>query len=265
MTTLKMRLARGELVLCMGLRQARTPDIPMVAAAAGFDAVYVDMEHSPVSYETTSVLCIGARAAGISALVRPPGHDPIAASRVLDGGAAGVIFPGIDTPEQARDAAAACRFAPAGKRGVSGSGPSLGYRALPLAEVNAQGDAETLVVVMIETPLGVENAAAIAAVAGVDVLLIGSNDLCTELGIPGQLRHPALRDAYARVAAACAAHGKTLGIGGIRGDAELQQDLITLGGRFVIAGNDVGYLGAAARRDAETLRAMAPASHASGT
>jgi 2-keto-3-deoxy-L-rhamnonate aldolase RhmA len=88
-----------------------------------------------------------------------------------------------------------------------GPGPALGYRALPLAELNAALNAKTLVICMIETPEGVANADAIAAVPGVDCLLIGSNDLCTEMGIPGQLRHPSLPDAYRSVADACRAHG----------------------------------------------------------
>jgi 2-keto-3-deoxy-L-rhamnonate aldolase RhmA len=137
-----------------------------------------------------------------------------------------------------------------------GAGPGVQYRALPLGEINATLNASTILVCMIETPEGVENAQAIAAVPGVDVLLIGSNDLCTEVGIPGQLRHPDLRAAYERVAAACKAHGKVLGIGGIRGDAELQRDLIGLGARFLIAGNDVGYLMGAARADVATLRTL---------
>ena len=88
------------------------------------------------------------------------------------------------------------------------------------------------------------------------MLLIGSNDLCTELGIPGQLRHPKLREAYEKTAAACKARRKVLGVGGIRGDLELQTDLVKMGARFIIAGSDVTYLMAAAKKDADTLRAI---------
>lgn len=253
----KQKLAAGELVLCMGLRQARTADMALIAAASGFDAVYVDMEHSPVSLESTSTVCIGALGAGTTPLVRVPGHDADMATRVLDGGAQGVIFPQVDTAEQARNLAMACRFPPLGKRSVMGSGPALGYRALPLGEVNATLNAETLLIVMLETAQGIANAEAIAAVDGVDILLIGSNDLSTELGIPGELRHPKLRDAFATAAAACRAHDKVLGIGGVRGDLELQRELMGIGGRFIIAGSDVTYLAAAARADAKALRGIA--------
>jgi 2-keto-3-deoxy-L-rhamnonate aldolase RhmA len=137
-----------------------------------------------------------------------------------------------------------------------GPTPALGYRALPLGEINETLNAQTLIVVMLETPQGIEHADEIAAVPGVDLLLIGSNDLCTELGIPGQLRHARLRAAYETAAAACRKHGKTLGVGGIRGEPELLRDLVRLGARFIIAGNDTGYLAAAARKDVETLRGL---------
>ena len=92
-----------------------------------------------------------------------------------------------------------------------GLGPALGYRAVPLAELNPKLNAETAVIVMLETAEGIENCESIAAVEGIDVLLIGSGDLTTDLGIPGQVDHPRLRAAYERVAAACRTHKKVLG------------------------------------------------------
>lgn len=254
----KRKLASGELVLCMGLRQARTPDIAMIAAASGFDSIYVDMEHSPVSLETTSTLCCAALGAGITPLVRVPGHERHIASRALDGGALGIIFPHVETAEQARLMVSACYYPPIGHRSVMGSGPAFGYRAMPLGEVNAAGNAETLLIAMLETPEGIANAGAIASVEGIDVLLIGSNDLCTEMGIAGQLRHPRLRETFEITAAACKEHGKTFGIGGVRGDLELQTELYHLGCKFIIAGSDVTYLNSAARADAKALRAISP-------
>ncbi len=252
----KQKLAAGELVLCMGLRQARTADIAIIAAACGFDSIYVDMEHSPVSLETTSTICIGALGAGITPLVRVPGHDRDMAARVLDGGALGVIFPQVETAAQAASMVEACRYPPPGKRSVMGPTPSLGYRQIPLGEINETLNADTLLIVMLETAEGIANADAIAAVDGVDCLLIGSNDLSTALGIPGDLRHPGLRDAFERTAAACRAHGKVMGVGGVRGDPEYQAELFRMGGRLIIAGSDVTYLAAAARHDAKALRAI---------
>ena len=145
-------------------------------------------------------------------------------------------------------------FRRSGTRSVAGAGPLQGYRATPLAEVNSQGNAATLCIAMLETPEGIANADAIAAVPGIDVLLIGSNDLCTAMGIPGELKHPKLRAAYETTAKACKAHSKHLGVGGIRGDVEHVAELVKLGARFVIAASDVQYLMMAARNEVAALR-----------
>ena len=252
----KEKLARGEVVASMTVRLVTSIEIASLAKTAGFDTLYIDVEHSSLSLATTSQICIAALAVGIAPFVRVPSIRPEHVGRVLDGGALGVIFPHVESAEQARAMAAACRYPPLGHRSVMGSGPALGYRALPLAEVNAAGNADTLLIVMLETPAGIACADAIAAVPGVDVLLIGANDLSAEMGIAGELRHARLREAFAAAAAACKAHNKVLGIGGVRGDLDLQTELFRLGGRFVIAGSDVTYLAAAASADAKALRSM---------
>src|SRR3954452_22770921 len=137
-----------------------------------------------------------------------------------------------------------------------GLGPALLYRAVPLAEMNPKLNAEASVIVMLESAEGVENWGEIAAGGGIDVLLIGSGDLTTDLGIPGQVDHPRLRAAYERVAAACRTHSKVLGVGGIRHNTKLQGELIGLGARFVIAGTDTNYVLAGARQDTAALRAI---------
>jgi 4-hydroxy-2-oxoheptanedioate aldolase len=255
-TSMKEKLAAGGLVLCMNLRLARSVDIAMVAKAGGYDALYVDMQHAPYSIETTATICAAALGIGITPLVRVPSHEAQWMSRVLDGGAQGVILPDVNTRAQAEAIVRACRFPPLGKRSVMGLGPALGYRAVPLAELNPKLNGETAVIVMLETAEGIENCDAIAAVEGVDVLLIGSGDLTTDLGIPGQVDHPRLRAAYERVAAACRTHNKVLGVGGIRHNTALQGELIGLGARFVIAGTDTNYVLAGARADTAALRAI---------
>jgi len=212
------------------------------------------MEHSAITLETAAQICIAALPVGVTPLVRIAGHNFEDATRLLDMGALGIICPNVGTPEEARNFVRACRFPPLGERSVGGVGPLQGYRATPLAEVNSQGNAATLLIAMLETPEGIANADAIAAVPGIDVLLIGSNDLCTALGIPGELKHPKLRAAYEATATACQAHNKTLGVGGIRADVEHVAELVKLGARFVIAASDVQYLMAAARNEVAALR-----------
>src|ERR1700745_1535793 len=93
---MKQKLAAGELVLCMNLRLARTVDIAMVAKAGGYDAIYVDMEHSPYSIEPAATVGAAAVGIGITPLVGVPSHDGHWSSRVLDGGAQGVIVPRVN-------------------------------------------------------------------------------------------------------------------------------------------------------------------------
>ena len=255
MTSMKEKFAKGELVLCMNLRLARTVDIAMVAKAGGYDALYVDMQHAPYSIETTSTICAAAIGIGITPLVRVPAHDNGQwMARVLDGGAQGVIVPDVGTRAHAEAVVKACRFPPLGARSVMGLGPALGYQAVPLSELNPRLNAETAVIVMLETAEGIENAEAIARVDGIDCLLIGSGDLTTDYGIPGQVDHPKLRAAYERVAASCKKHGRILGVGGIRHNVKLQGELVQLGARFVIAGTDTNYVLAGAKADTDALR-----------
>src|SRR5262249_59016295 len=127
-----------------------------------------------------------------------------------DRGASGFLGPSASSRAKDQAFARPCRFSPLGERSVAGPGPLQGYRATPLAEVNKDGNTATVLIAMLETPEGVANADAIAAIPGIDVLLIGSNDLCTAMGIPGDLKSPKLRAAYESTAKACKARGKCL-------------------------------------------------------
>src|SRR5207248_5497303 len=82
----KRKLAANELVLCMGVNQLRTPNIAMIAAACGFDAVYIDLEHNPTSLETAAAVCVAALGMGITPIARVTSHDPHDATRILDCG-----------------------------------------------------------------------------------------------------------------------------------------------------------------------------------
>jgi 2-keto-3-deoxy-L-rhamnonate aldolase RhmA len=248
------RLARGEVVLCMATRLARTAEIAMMAESCGFDALFIDMEHSTITLDAAAQICVAALPVGIAPLVRIAGHQFEDATRLLDMGALGIICPNVGTRAETEAFVHACRFPPLGGRSVGGAGPLQGYHATPLAEVNKQGNAATTLIAMLETPEGIANADAIAAVPGIDVLLIGSNDLCTAMGIPGELKSPKLRAAYEAAAKACKAHGKHLGVGGIRADVEHVAELVKLGARFVITASDVQYLLKAARNEVAALR-----------
>ena len=250
----KRKLAAGELVLCLGVNQMRTPNVAMLAAACGFDAIYIDLEHNPTSLETTAGVCVAALGLGVTPIVRVGSHDPALAARVLDCGAQGLMVPHVADAAEARAVVAACRFAPLGRRSAAGSGPALGYAALGQAEINRRLNAETLLIAMIETPAAVAQADAIAAVDGIDMLHIGSTDLSTEMGIAGEYEHERMRAAYQTVATAAKAHGKGFGVGGVRENLAFQSWLVSLGMRYLTGGSDTGYILSAGRRDVRQLR-----------
>src|SRR5581483_9809378 len=131
----------------------------------------------------------------------PPASRPSCACRpgvprVLDGGALGVIAPHIGTPAEAREVVAAAKFPPFGERSMAGPPPHLQYRAFPPAEANAAMNEATMVVVQFETADALERADEIAEVEGVDLVLMGTNDLLADMGLAGQYEHPRVREAY---------------------------------------------------------------------
>jgi 2-keto-3-deoxy-L-rhamnonate aldolase RhmA len=250
----KQKLTSNELVLCFGVNQLRTPNIAMIAAACGFDALYIDLEHNPTSLETAAGICVAALGVGITPIARVFLPD---AARILDCGAQGVMIPHVNTAVEADAIVEACRFAPTGHRSAAGTLPTLGYEALPQPEICRRLDRETLLIAMIETPEAVANANAIAAVEGIDVLHIGSTDLSTEMGIPGDYKHDRMRAAYETVAAAAKAHGKAMGVGGVRQDVAFQSWLLKLGVRYLTSGSDTLYILSGGRADVKQIREVA--------
>jgi 4-hydroxy-2-oxoheptanedioate aldolase len=251
----KEKLARGEVVSSMTVRLVRGIEIARIAKTAGFDSLYVDMEHSSFSLETTGQICMAALAAGVTPLVRVPGVAAV--SRVLDGGALGVIAPHIRSAAEARDYVTAAKFPPLGERSAAGPLPHLHYRSFPAGEADAALNAATLLMVQFENDEAVANADEIAAVEGVDMVMIGTNDLLADWGLPGQFEHPRVREAYAKTIAACRRHGKHVGVGGLATRPQLAAAFVRMGARYVSTGTDLGFLLAACTAKAKEVREMA--------
>ncbi|MEO8005321.1 MAG: aldolase/citrate lyase family protein [Betaproteobacteria bacterium] len=253
--TVRERLAQGGVAIGMGIRGVRGVEIARLMKSAGFDWLFIDLEHGSTSVETAYQISVAALDAGIASFVRVPAGELALASRCLDGGALGVVIPHVDTPEQARAMTDAFRFPPQGHRSIGGGYPHFSFESRPIGEVVSALDNATMVVAMIETPLAVENAERIAAVPGLDALLVGTNDLSLEMGIPGQLDHERIKAALGTVLAACKKHGKIPALGGIYG-----KDLLTrymeLGFRMVLAGNDISLLHSAAKEQAAFVRGL---------
>jgi 4-hydroxy-2-oxoheptanedioate aldolase len=250
----KEKLARNEVVASMTIRLIRGIEIARLAKTAGFDMIYIDVEHSSFSLDTTGQICLAALSAGVAPMVRVPSNTPEYISRVLDGGALGIIAPHIGSAEEARTVVKAAKFPPLGERGAGGALPHLEYRSFPIAEANAALNDATMVIVQFESADAVDKADEIAAVEGVDMVLIGVNDMLASLGIPGQYEHANVRDAYARTIAACRKHGKHVGVGGLSTRPKLAAEFVGMGARLVSTGTDIQFLLAAMTEKAKQVR-----------
>lgn len=248
----KLQLDAGKLALGMGMRTMRTVDAGMIAKTCGFDWLFIDMEHSAMDVDLASQVAIAALPMAITPIVRVPGKEHHHASRLLDSGAQGIVVPHVDSAEEAKSVVAHCKYPPLGHRSVVGALPQFGYQAMSVGESTRVANTETLVIVMVETPTAIENADAIAAVPGIDVVLIGTNDLCAELGIPGQFADPKVENAYRKVIAACKKHSKHPGMGGVY-DQKLMEKYIGYGMRFILSGGDLSFLMAGAKARTEFL------------
>ncbi|QNK69289.1 HpcH/HpaI aldolase family protein [Variovorax sp. PAMC26660] len=240
------RLLQRLPVAALGIRCSRTPDIARIAKASGHHAIWVDLEHSSIAIDAAVQICAAALDIGLMPFVRVPEREYGVIGRLLDGGAGGIIAPRIETVAQAEDLVAACRFPPLGHRSAIGTLPHVGYRKMTAPDFNAAMNRATAVKVLIESPLGIANIEGIAAVPGIDIVGIGTNDLSAELGVAGDFRHARVRAAHDAALAACLRVGKPLAIGGIA-DAAYSAELMHRGAApFLMTGIDTDLLLAAA-------------------
>ncbi len=253
----KRRLRAGEMALGFGLHHLRSTAAPMLAAAGDHDYLFLDMEHGAFTMQEATQICLAALPSGIAPVVRVCAGALDEATRLLDNGALGIVVPHVDTADDAKRIADAFLYPPAGHRSWGGPPPIYNYQAPHVSEAQKAINDEVLIVAMIESPRAVENADAIAAVPGIDVLLIGSFDLTAELGISGQMDHPQLIAAYQAVADACRRHGKALGMGGINDDVNARR-YIGMGARFIGTGSDHSYIVSGSVERAGFFRGLAP-------
>jgi 2-keto-3-deoxy-L-rhamnonate aldolase RhmA len=237
----KRRMVAGEVALGFGVHHLRSAAAPSLAAASGHHWLFIDNEHGSFSVHEVAELCIASLPTGVTPIVRACTNAIDEATRALDNGALGIVMPHVDTAKEARRIAEAFHYPPRGTRSWGGPPAIYGYRPPSMAEAQKAINDEILTVVMIESPEAVKNAEDIAEVDGVDVLLIGTSDLSSELGVAGQMGHPKIIDAYETVAAACRKHGKVLGMGGVY-DEEHAARYVGMGARFVLTGSDHNYM-----------------------
>jgi 4-hydroxy-2-oxoheptanedioate aldolase len=247
------KLEQGQLSLGVGIRMTRSVEIAKAMAVAGFDWLFLDMEHGVMSLEACAQISAAALGAGIAPIARVPNGQYSIATRALDNGALGIVVPHVDTAAEAREVVEKLKYPPIGHRSVGGWGPHYELQKLSTGDAVKALNAANLTVVMLETPTAIANAAEIAAVPGVDVLLIGSNDLCAEMGIPGDFGSEKLADAYRTMISACEKGGKFPGMAGVYNETIMPR-YIDMGARFILSGQDTAFMMAGAQARTGFLR-----------
>jgi 2-keto-3-deoxy-L-rhamnonate aldolase RhmA len=253
-TSVMARLESGQRIVSLGIRFSRTPDIARMASGAGYDLVWIDLEHSSMAVDAAAQIAATAHDLGLGAWVRVPEREYGVIGRLLDSGATGIIGPRIETAAEARLLAGACRFPPMGQRSMLARLPQTGFVRAPAEDFVALANRTVVVQALIESPKGIENAEAIAAIEGVDIIGVGTNDLTAEMGCPGQARDPAMMDACRHVAEAARRHGKIAIIGGVADDDHFLR-LLDMGfSPFVFAGIDTDIVAESLLQRADSWR-----------
>ncbi|KAI6764964.1 hypothetical protein SNK04_013600 [Fusarium graminearum] len=253
------KVAAGQLCKALGVRLVTNPQVVQLARNASADSLFIDLEHSTLSLNDASTLCITGLNTGITPFVRVPhqcGNGFI--QKVLDGGAMGVIFPHVTNAKEAKDAVSISKYPPQGCRSMTGQLPVVSLKTFPQTQVISETNTlASTVFVMIENASAVDSVDDIAAVEGVDVVLVGSNDLAIELGIPGEFRHETFRRALTRISEACKKHGKVMGLAGIYDQPDIHDWAIhSLGVRFLLCQQDSGLIAGGAAKCIAAVEAV---------
>ncbi len=195
----KWIMSGGGLALGTHVGGIPDPQIVEIIGLAGFDAAFIDMEHTSLDLHDVQACVMAAERAGITPIVRTPGFDPAFILRLLDMGVQGIQVPHVSDPETAKEAVKAVRYPPEGDRGMAAGSRAADFGKTPLLEHMARSNREILLACMIEDMEAVERIDEIAAVAGVDLLAVGPSDLSRSLGVSGHPDHPRLVAAIDRV------------------------------------------------------------------
>jgi 4-hydroxy-2-oxoheptanedioate aldolase len=198
----KAILREGGLALGTYVGSIADPQIVEIIGHAGFDAAFIDMEHTSFDLRDVQLMVMAAERVGITPIVRTPGFDPALILRLLDMGVQGIQVPHVSDARAAREAVKAVRYAPLGERGMAGATRASDYGTIPLAEHVERSNREITLSVMVEDRPALSDIDAIAATEGIDLVAVGPSDMSRALGVSGHPDHPALVAAVARVAEA---------------------------------------------------------------
>jgi len=205
----KKILREGGLALGTYVGGIADPQIVEIIGHAGYDAAFIDMEHTSFDLRDVQVMVMAAERMGIAPIVRTPGFDPAFILRLLDMGVQGLQLPHVNSAAQAREAVRAVRYAPLGERGMMAGSRAADYGKVPSAEHMAASNREITLAIMIEELSALDEIEEIASTEGIDLVVVGPADMSRALGVPGQTDHPRLVETINRVAEVVKASGVT--------------------------------------------------------
>jgi 2-keto-3-deoxy-L-rhamnonate aldolase RhmA len=208
----KQALKEGRAVLGTMIVESRTPEIARMIAAAGFDFIFIDMEHSAYTTETVIDIIRAGKAMDLVCLVRVPDAEYHLMARTLDIGAQGLMIPRVESVETVERIIQATKYPPWGERGFGARAIITDYERVETGDLTAWLNENTMVVLQIERKRAIENIDQLVSVRGVDAALIGPNDLSISLGVPSQQDHPLMVEAIQKVVDACKRHNVASGI-----------------------------------------------------
>jgi 2-dehydro-3-deoxyglucarate aldolase/4-hydroxy-2-oxoheptanedioate aldolase len=208
----KQNLRAGKLQLGTGFGQFRSPEIPKLLAAAGFQWAFLDTEHGGFDLETVQDICRVSTMAGLCPIVRVGDLQYSLVARALDCGAQGIIFPRVESPELLERAVSWTKFPPAGIRGYGLTAMQVDYEPLTFKQIIEHMNANNMVVLQIETRRALDARDELLSVAGIDAVMIGPADLSISLGVPGEFQHPTMVEAMEAVRVSCVKHGIAPGV-----------------------------------------------------
>lgn len=249
----KAALKEDKAVTGPFINEARTAGIVKMLAVAGHDFVVLDMEHAMFDWETAHNLVQMALACDLCPIVRATDLSYPLVARALDTGARGVMIPRVEDREQVAAAVSYAKYPPLGRRGAGGDARIAYERRDPKTAIE-EANAETMVVVQVETVAAVENLGGIAEVPGIDVVCVGPHDLSISLGMPGKYGDPVFIDTLERIVTTCRRHGVAAGM--VEKEAAAFERWHRMGYRFLLCNSDGNMIAQAAQRDVATLRGI---------
>ena len=248
---LKATLKAGDIALGTIVWDTRGRGVMHTLAAAGMDFAWICAEHSAYNLETVVDLVAHAHAAGITPIVRIPDLQYEHVTRLLDSGCQSLILPHIKSGAEVRRFVELAKYYPEGRRGMAiYASASTDYEEVDLTTAMARANANTLLAVMIETREALEDAEEIL-IDGIDLAVVGNQDLTQSLGIPGQYASRAFREALDKVQMLCAARG--IAFTGIAAKPEDLKGAVESGAQLILYGTDLVLMRREAERAAQTL------------